>query len=242
MLRKVGPTAISADVIPHWMVQLLVLGQPVGYVCIPNRRLGEPEGSGAEAGSRTAASVDGKQIGGAEGETADKTTRQLRTLGDLRAVICKKLMLTPNGADRVTLWIAPPERDRFSGAFPSTRSEGNVKGSAESENKPDEPRGERATSDHMSLGHYGLRHLSVVDVRLQPAARESTSNESEATGSEDREEGREKKGDEMRGGEEDIVRIVVKTNRMMTRGEGGTVRSRLRACFYVGVGAHLCRG
>lgn len=237
-----GPTAISADVIPHWMVQLLVLGQPVGYVCIPNRRLGEPEGSDAGAGGKAAATVDGKKLGGAEAEIAEKTTRQLRTLGDLRAVICEKLMLTPDGADRVTLWIAPPEDDRTSGAFPSTRGEGGVKESAESKNRPDKPRGERATSDHMSLGHYGLRHLSVVDVRLRSAARESAGDESGATGSGDREEGREKKGDEMRGGQEDLVRIVVKTNRMMTRGESGTVRSCLRACFYVGMGAYPCRG
>lgn len=240
MWGKVGPTAISADVIPNWMVQLLVLGQPVGYVCIPNRRLGEPEGSGAGAGSKEAARAGGNSGGGAEEAVADKTTQQLRTLGDLRAVICKKLMLTDGGVDRVALWIAPPEEDRISGAFPSTRDEGDGKGNAESENRPEKPRGERATSDDMSLAHYGLRHLSVVDVRLRPAARGSAGGGSGATGSEGQAEGREKKGEEMKGEQEDVVRIVVKTNQMMARAEGGKVRGclRVRVCFYVGMEAY----
>ena len=42
-LFQVGPGAISADDIPSWMVRVLVLGQPVGCISIPNRRLaGEP--------------------------------------------------------------------------------------------------------------------------------------------------------------------------------------------------------
>ncbi|CAM9170968.1 unnamed protein product, partial [Laminaria digitata] len=230
-LILVGPTAISADNIPNWMVQLRVLGQPVGYVCIPNRRLGELEGSDAGGGSKGgAARADaenqaGKKVGGAEVAVAEKTTQQLRTLGDLRAVICKQLMLTADGVDRVELWIACPEDDRNSGVFPSTRGGGEGKGGGtESEKCPEKPRGERATFDNMSLGHYGLRHLSVVDVRLKPDARESGGGGgSGAAGSEDREQAATAKtGEEMKGEQGDIVRIVVKTNRMMARGEDGT--------------------
>lgn len=38
---QVGPGAVSADDIPSWMVRVLVLGQPVGCISVPNRRLAE---------------------------------------------------------------------------------------------------------------------------------------------------------------------------------------------------------
>lgn len=47
---QVGPGAVSVDEAPFWAVRVLVLGQLVGYISIPNPRLpssGEEE-TGAE--------------------------------------------------------------------------------------------------------------------------------------------------------------------------------------------------
>lgn len=180
-VTKVGPEGISADTIPCWMVQLLVLGQPAGYVCIPNRNLEEsavsPAGSATRVGIKQATEV-GEGEPGASEEAASDEEDELRTLGDLRDLISWQLNLAIRG---VELWIAPPEICS-SGTFPSTRGDGNVEGDTDSEIfLPKTPRGDKALLDNMDLGHYGLHHLSVVDVRLSPEYLETGCGGSEAT-------------------------------------------------------------
>jgi len=60
---QVGPGAISADDIPSWRVCVLVLGQLVGFVPIPNRRIAE-ELAGAEvAGGQVSGGAGGSSSG-----------------------------------------------------------------------------------------------------------------------------------------------------------------------------------
>ena len=225
-MTKVGPEGISADIIPYWMVQLLVLGQPAGYVCIPNRRLGEaavvPEERDAGVGIKDAAEAGEGQAGVTEEAAADTDT-ELRTLGDLRALICEVLDLDTN---RVELWIASPET-HSSGTFPSIRDDGDMKGHTDSGTVSEKPRGDKALLDDMSLGFYGLQHLSVVDVRLKPEAQENCCDGSEATEVEGGKAGDNR--EEGEGGQDNTVRIVVKTSRMMARVEEGAVRVFLLA-------------
>lgn len=257
-MTKVGPAGISADTIPYWMVLLRVLGQPVGYVCIPNRHLEEaamlPGARDAGVGIKDAAEAGGGKAGVAEkgaaegagmdlrtsGDlraliaeitAAETTGLNLRTLGDLRDLICERLDLP---TDRVELWIAPPEI-HSRGTLPSTRGDGDIKGHTDSGILPEKPRGDKALLDSMGLEYYGLQHQSVVDVRLKPEARESGSDGSEAMGAEDvKAGGGEETGGA--GGQDDIVRIAVKTNRMMTRGEEGAVRVFFFVFFFACVG------
>lgn len=183
-VTKVGPEGISANTIPYWMVQLLILGQPVGYVCIPNRHLEEaavlPTGNTAGVGIKDATEA-GEGDAEVTEEAAADIDAQVRTLGDLRALIGRQLDLD---TDRIEIWIAPPET-RSSGTFPSTRGDGDVKGNTDSDIfLPETPRGDKALLDDMGLGHYGLHHLSVVDVRLTPEAQENYYSGSEATDAE----------------------------------------------------------
>lgn len=217
-VTKVGASGISADVIPYWMVQVLVLGQPTGYVCIPNRHLEGTAVPPAESGSGVAVK-DPAETGKREAEDTEEglasTDSGLRTLGDLRAHIGDKLDLA---TDEVELWIADPE-DRSSDTFSSTRGDGNLKGHTGHGNSPAHPRGDKALIDDMDLRYYGLHHLSVVDVRIKPKARENGSSGSEAAGTEGGGAGEKNKE-----GQGHIVRIGVKTSHMMARGEEGTVR------------------
>lgn len=291
-VTKVGPEGISADTIPYWMVQLLVLGQPAGYVCIPNRNLEEtavsPAGSATGVGIKQATEVGEGEPGAPEEAAADEDD-ELRTLGDLRALISWQLDLAIRG---VELWIAPPETCS-SGTFPSTRGDGNVQGDTDSEiSLPETPRGDKALLDNMDLGHYGLHHLSVVDVRLSPEFLETGCGGSEATqpeggisgevsekdgessekqgetseqdgesskkdgdnsekdrenseaDGENNENDRERNEKDGKSSEEEeewtpdeIVRISVKTTRMMARGEDGAVSVFLLCvCVIVKVG------
>ena len=183
-MSKVGPEGISASTIPYWMVQLQVLGQPVGYVCIPNRFLEEdavlPAGNSAGVGIEEETEAGEGDVEVTEQAESDIDV-EVRTLGDLRALIGRQLDLA---TERVEIWIAPPDSGS-SGTFPSTRGDGGVKGDTDSDIfLPETPRGDKALLDDMGLGHYGLHHLSVVDVRLTPEARENYCSGSEATDAE----------------------------------------------------------
>ncbi|CAN0069959.1 unnamed protein product, partial [Scytosiphon promiscuus] len=190
-LILVGPGAITPESIPAWAAHVLVLGQKVGCISIPNRRLAEeigdagrqqPQestastttvGEGAGGEGRAGSADSSNDAARAEGAVAEEG-RQMRTLGDLRKLLSKELELD---ADRMDLWIAPPpQTDGTAGG-----SKDDASNSAHDKEfpgtgmVPEQPRGARASFDSMSLGHYGLDHGGVVDVRVRPTSWEAAS-------------------------------------------------------------------
>lgn len=181
---------------------------------------------------------------------------QVRTLGDLRTLLSKELMLP---RDRTEVWIAPPATSTNGGGAPPLGLE------------PSKPLGEKATFDGMSLGHYGLGHLGVVDVRLRPLTAEeassaaataaaaaaaappswtpswkagSTAAKAGARGAKGGRGGESEKGPCGRKGagvpagvpaaaaaaageRQDVMRIAVRTNVMVLRGDDAVVRTPL---------------
>lgn len=135
----------------------------------------------------------------------------MQTLGDLRRLLTKELQLS---SDETELWISPS-----SDSGGSTHSGGGGRGNGNAGMGPEEPRGEKAAFDNMSLGHYGLGHGSTVDVRLcvssgggaGPAARAGDGGGAAAVAVEGT-------------GSDAAVGIWVKTNAMMLRDEDGLVR------------------
>lgn len=155
------------------------------------------------------------------------------------------------------VWIAPPAKN----------SNNNGGGAPPRGLEPCEPLGEKATFDSMSLGHYGLGHLGVVDVRLRPLTPEEAFSAAAAAaypsrkagsaaakagakgvqGARGGESGKEAPGGESerggRGGDgagipaaaaaasagerQDVMRIAVRTNVMVLRGDDAVVRTIL---------------
>eukprot|EP00752_Nemacystus_decipiens_P013348 g11818.t1 len=167
-LVLVGPGAVPADEAPFWAVRVLVLGQLVGFVSIPNPRL-------PAAGAR---------------QTNAEQTNKLRTVGGLRALVGRRFKIKTEKAD---LWIAPPAESGGGGARGGTSRGAGM--------QPTRPCGKKASmfSDNKDLEEYGLAHLAAVDVRVRPEVRPASRREQE----------------------EDVVRIKIRTNGMLVRGEEG---------------------
>lgn len=177
---------------------------------------------------------------------------QVRTLGDLRTLLSKELMLP---RDRTEVWIAPSAKNDSGGAPPLGL-------------EPREPLGEKATFDSMSLGHYGLGHLGVVDVRLRPLTPEEAFSAAAAAGvaspswqaSLTAAKAGAKSGEETSGWEsgrgarsgegvgvlaaaaaasadeyQDVMRIAVRTNVMVLRGDDAVVRTFSCCIFWYGL-------
>ncbi|CAM9150284.1 unnamed protein product, partial [Ectocarpus sp. 8 AP-2014] len=272
-LVLVGPGAVSSDDIPAWVVHVRVLGQPVGCITIPNRRLGEdpasssssaPEATAGEPGGceGSGGSSSGSGGGNGAGATSEQQPHQVRTLCHLRNLLSKELMLP---RDRMEVWIAPPAKNN---------NDNNGGGAPPRGLEPCEPLGEKATFDSMSLGHYGLGHLGAVDVRLRPLTPEEASSAAAAAaypsrkagsaaakagaagggkGARGGESGKEARGGESerrsRGGDgagvpaaaaaaaasagerQDVMRIAVRTNVMVLRGDDGVGLLVSRSAF-----------
>ena len=193
-----------------------VLGQLLGSIQIPNRRLvsetsSKPRHLESEDGEDVA--LGNETLGGLGTQNANHSAKQLHTLGDLRDYLAKMLDLSSKTMD---IWVAPPESD---GAL-------HMKS----------PRGERALFDKMSLGHYGLCHLGVVDVRL----RDSPHGDGDAGATGGVEGASKSKGGkaEAEKKEDDILRITVKTARTRARGDTGVVSFCYFVAFYLR--SHSC--
>lgn len=149
----------------------------------------------------------------------------MRTLGDLRSRLSVDLDLP---SDRMDLWIAPSPKNDESGG--GTGSGGGARGGAGgAKTEPEEPVGERAVFDNMSLAHYGLGHGGVVDVRLRPPSKEKAPAGGAAAGAKDSAAatvggGGSGGGCETAPAADDVVRVTAKTNGMMLRNEDGVVR------------------
>lgn len=163
----------------------------------------------------------------------------MRTLGDLRRRLSEDLQLP---GDRMELWT---DGDGGSG---TGNGDGGGGGSVM---EPVEPLGEKASSDGMSLGHYGLGHGGAVDVRFCPPSQEKEKADAVSAAAAAEAATAAAAIDSARSGNrdpvtatttaagdaaaaaaagEDVVRVALKTNEMVLRGEDGVVRSGVSVC------------
>eukprot|EP00903_Cladosiphon_okamuranus_P014066 g13074.t1 len=233
-LILVGPGAVSANDIPCWMVRVLVLGQPMGCVSIPNRRpVSEavtdwqtPSPALPAGGEQQQPQQQKRQ------EQEQQEQQQMRSLGDLRRRLSKELQLP---GDRMEIWIVPPPQPDGGGGS-GTGNSGGDGGGGGSAMEPAEPLGEKASFDGMSLAHYGLGHGGAVDVRFCPqsqdkadtvfaAAAEAAAAAAAVAAARpddmDLVAAASAAGDAAAARGEDVVRVVLKTNGMVLRGEDG---------------------
>lgn len=157
----------------------------------------------------------------------------MRTLSDLRRLLSKELHLP---SDQTELWILPPSSSADS-SHSGSGSGGSRTGVARME--PEEPRGEKAVFDNMSLGHYGLVHGGTVDVRLRPSSPGKSAEP--VAGASGKDGAAAAAAMAVEGTGQDVVRISVKTNGMMLRDEDGSVRV-LPLCVLSRVDVLVCCG
>lgn len=220
----------------------------------------EMEGIKPSSASSTAPTLASSELASGSGSPAVvQDLQELHTIGQLRTRLGAELSLP---VDRVEMWIVPhlPQeangrnncKTRESAVSPSSSTssyrttdssgvragedmdaEANLRGGVELKHPP----GFEAVLDDMSLDHYGIGHLTVVDVRVRekPAPSESGNMDGDGSLSGHVDEGvsaeeRTSSGKAVEGGgvgetppEKDILRVEVVTNRRMCRGEQGVV-------------------